>query len=359
MPFYKWIGNQILTRLQNRILGSDLSEFHTGYRAYSVKALAEIPFKYNSNYFDFDTDIIIQLLDTYKRIAEFPIPTYYGDEISRVNGLRYAWLVVKSSLQSRVVPRGIYYHPKFDYAVDNSYYTLKLGYTSSHQFALDHIEAGATVLDIGCGPGYMTEQLVNRGAEVISIDRTILPRVEELSKETLEADVDVVDFEELESSVQTILALDIIEHLRYPEAFLNRLRERYAQDGASVIITTGNVAFLIIRLSLFLGQFNYGKRGILDLDHTHLFTFSSLRRMLTHAGYEVVEEQGIPAPFPLALGDGKLARFLLAVNKFFIRLRKGMFSYQVAFVAKPQLTLDDLLDHAERSGEAKRLEYTV
>ena len=183
--------------------------------------------------------------------------------------------------------------------------------------------------------------------------------MEELSKETLEADVDAVDFEELESPVQTILALDIIEHLRYPEAFLNRLRERYAQDGASVIITTGNVAFLIIRMSLFLGQFNYGKRGILDLDHTHLFTFSSLRRMLTHAGYEVVEEKGIPAPFPLALGDGKLARLLLAVNKFFIRLRKGMFSYQVAFVAKPQLTLDDLLDHAERSGEAKRLEYTV
>jgi len=115
MPVYKWIGNQILTALQNLILGSRLSEFHTGYRAYGVPALASIPLSHNSDYFDFDTDILIQLLDTGKRIEEIPIPTYYGSEVSRVNGLRYGWLILRASLQSRLVPRGFLYHPKFDY----------------------------------------------------------------------------------------------------------------------------------------------------------------------------------------------------------------------------------------------------
>ena len=78
MPVYKWVGNQILTFLQNRMLKTKFAEFHTGYRAYSVPALASIPFQFNSNYFDFDTDIIIQMVDTEKRIVEIPIPTYYG-----------------------------------------------------------------------------------------------------------------------------------------------------------------------------------------------------------------------------------------------------------------------------------------
>ena len=69
MPVYKWIGNQVLSTLQNRILKTHLSEFHSGYRAYRVSALASIPFQNNSNYFDFDTDIIIQLFDTGRRVS--------------------------------------------------------------------------------------------------------------------------------------------------------------------------------------------------------------------------------------------------------------------------------------------------
>src|SRR6266566_2976894 len=90
MPLYKYVGNRILTRFQNAVAGMDLSEWHSGYRAYSVAALREIPFEGNSDDFDFDTQIIVQLHEAGKRIEEVPIPTFYGDEISRVNGLRYA-----------------------------------------------------------------------------------------------------------------------------------------------------------------------------------------------------------------------------------------------------------------------------
>ena len=150
MPFYKWIGNQILTRLQNRILGAHLAEFHTGFRAYRVDALTNIPFDLNSNYFDFDTEIIIQFLDTHKRILEIPIPTTYGSEISRVNGFKYGALIIKTSILSRLMRAGIFYDPKFDYVAENAQYVSKFGFDSSHQFAIDRIPTNSTVLDLGC-----------------------------------------------------------------------------------------------------------------------------------------------------------------------------------------------------------------
>ena len=54
---------------------------------------------------------------------------------------------------------------------------------------------------------------------------------------------------------------------------------------------------------LLLGQFNYGKHGILDMTHTRLFTFYSLRELLEQRGFQVLEIRGIPAPFPVALGN--------------------------------------------------------
>ena len=74
MPLYKVLGNKILTWCQNRLLRTHLSEFHSGFRAYRVSALANIPFRYNSNVFHFDTEITIQLLLGGFRIVEVPIP---------------------------------------------------------------------------------------------------------------------------------------------------------------------------------------------------------------------------------------------------------------------------------------------
>ena len=88
MPLYKYLGNRILTIFQNLILGMHLTEFHSGYRIYSVAALKQLQFKYNTNDFHFDTEIIIQFAMQGFRIKELPIPTYYGDEICYVNGLR-------------------------------------------------------------------------------------------------------------------------------------------------------------------------------------------------------------------------------------------------------------------------------
>jgi len=102
MPKYKYLGNKILTFLQNRLAGIRLSEWHSGYRAYAIRSLSGVGFELNADYYDFDTQIILQLIEARQRIVEIPIPTFYGDELSRVNGFRYAYRILGHTLRWRL-----------------------------------------------------------------------------------------------------------------------------------------------------------------------------------------------------------------------------------------------------------------
>ena len=103
---------------------------------------------------------------------------------------------------------------------------------------------------------------------------------------------------------------------------------------------------------LLLGQFNYGKNGILDFGHTRLFTFASLRSLLEQSGFEVLDVRGIPAPFAKAVGNPLIGGAMSAVNDALLRISPELFSYQSYFVAKPLPTVDSLLeqtlDHSQR-----------
>ncbi len=114
MPMYKYLGNKFLTFWENIFLGMKLTEFHSGYRLYSCHALKKIPFNLNSNDFHFDTDIIVQFKERGLKIVERPIPTYYGDEISRVNVIKYGLNVLKSVVTYRLHKLGIAGKPQFD-----------------------------------------------------------------------------------------------------------------------------------------------------------------------------------------------------------------------------------------------------
>lgn len=105
MPMYKYVGNKILTTVQNRLVGTRLSEFHSGYRAYSVAALKNIPLKSLTTNWHFDTQIILEFLKKGYKIVEVPIPTYYGDEICRVNGIPYAANCIRTSLRFALTQR--------------------------------------------------------------------------------------------------------------------------------------------------------------------------------------------------------------------------------------------------------------
>jgi glycosyltransferase involved in cell wall biosynthesis len=77
MPWWKFIANVSLTRLINTAIGSDIKEFHTGYRAYSRKVLENLPYRYNSDNFLFDTEITVQTIRHGFKTKEVPIPTRY------------------------------------------------------------------------------------------------------------------------------------------------------------------------------------------------------------------------------------------------------------------------------------------
>jgi glycosyltransferase involved in cell wall biosynthesis len=98
MPIIRYLGNRALTTLQNFFLGTRLSEFHSGYRVYSVKALDKVPFERFSSDYHFDTEIIILFVDQKLRVAETTIPTHYGDEKNYVNIWDYGTKVLVTTL---------------------------------------------------------------------------------------------------------------------------------------------------------------------------------------------------------------------------------------------------------------------
>jgi glycosyltransferase involved in cell wall biosynthesis len=356
MPLYKFVGNRILTRIQNRLLGASLSEFHSGYRLYSLGALTRIPFDRNTNDFHFDTEIIIQLLRGGYVIRELPIPTYYGDEICHVNGLRYAWNVVKSTVLSRAQDLSILYDRKYDVRISgrgNPLYQAKFTFCSPHTLALDRVPAGARVLDIGCASGYMARALRKKGCDITGIDM-FPPAVDAGLSDFFQANLSTDKLPVDTAEFDYVLMLDVIEHLVSPEAVADSLRSsRPSGEAPTLVVSTGNVAFLVTRLMLLFGQFHYGPRGILDLTHTRLFTFATLRELFEQAGFRVEEVRGVPAPFPLALGDNWLARLLVRINLGLIRLSKGLFSYQIFMVVRPLPSLESLLERAIETSRSR------
>ena len=326
MPLYKWVGNQVLTRFQNWLLGTNLSEFHSGYRLYSVDALRQIPFERNSNDFHFDTEIIVQLVLRGLRIRELPIPTFYGDEICHVNGLKYAGDVVKTMFGSRIHQLGIFYDRRFDIgggpAKSVPRELPKLDYLSSHSLALEFARPGSHALLWEDTP-FLAEPLSQKGVCVSIAEGECVPPDP--------------------SCFDQIFLLDVIEHFRDPEQFVDDLRDAPTRARPEIVLTTANVAFFVTRLMLLLGQFNYSRRGILDHTHTRLFTFKSLRALLRQAGYTILEMRGIPAPFPKAIGDHWLSRLLLNVNRWLIAIAPGLFSYQILLRAKAHPTVKNLL----------------
>jgi glycosyltransferase involved in cell wall biosynthesis len=348
MPLYKFVGNRILSSFQNVALRTRFSEFHSGYRVYSVQALAAVRFELNTDDFHFDTEIIIQLLEAKQRIVELPIPTYYGDEICRVDGVLYAGRVAHVTLQAVAHRFGLLYQRRFDARrEDNSHYGLKLGYASSHTYAIDAVPDGARVLDLGAGPGGVAGELRKKGCTITAVDAHAHASEPDSGVTCLVQDLDqplaldVAPFDH-------ILLLDVIEHVRDPERFLDDLRNRFDFDTRTLILTTPNVAFVAQRVMLLLGQFNYGKAGILDRTHTRLFTFRSLRRLLLDAGFRNLRVRGVPAPFPKVLGDGRVGRAALALNQALIRVLPTWFSYQIFVQAESTPAVEYVLASARR-----------
>ena len=105
MPWWKYLGNRVLTKFENVCLGLNLSEYHTGYRAFSKRVLETINFRANSDGFIFDQEVVMQIVEGQFRIAEVSVPVRYFPEASSASfidsvtyGLGILWLLFRYSL---------------------------------------------------------------------------------------------------------------------------------------------------------------------------------------------------------------------------------------------------------------------
>lgn len=105
MPLYKYIFNRFLTLFENILIGQKLSEYHTGYRAFSADVLRNINFMANDDDFVFDNEMVAQIFMKGYEIAEITCPTLYFEEASSINfsrSMKYGWGVLKVSVQYRL-----------------------------------------------------------------------------------------------------------------------------------------------------------------------------------------------------------------------------------------------------------------
>jgi hypothetical protein len=105
MPLYKYIANRVLTLIQNFMLGAKLSEYHTGYRAFSREVLLSLPLLTNSDDFAFDNEMLVQAIYFGYRIGEMSCPTRYFAEASSINfqrSVKYGFAVLWTSIRFRL-----------------------------------------------------------------------------------------------------------------------------------------------------------------------------------------------------------------------------------------------------------------
>ena len=393
MPLYKLLGNRLLTRLQNRMTGWSLDEYHTGYRAYSTDFLERVPFETNTNRFHFDTEILLQAAHVDATVTEIPIATHYGDEVCRVPGLQYAWDVICATIQFKMHQVGMLCSLKLRNLSTGRYRDKTRANYTSHSLAVELLQqhGALRLLDIGCGPGHVAARCRAAGMTVTGIDCSDpepgslddFHRVD-LEKDPVPASLNAFD---------AIIMLDVIEHLADPEQFLIALRHESPHSdtdpladltdglrgrftGSSdefitshspnkadpgntalrnsavlqpplFLLSTPNIAFAAIRLNLLLGRFNYAERGILDITHKRLFTRRSLLRLLNDCGYDIENIHPVGVPFVTVISGWK-GRLLGWVAHALAKCWPSLFAFQFLVECRPRPGVRQILSSAIR-----------
>jgi glycosyltransferase involved in cell wall biosynthesis len=340
MPLYKFVGNKALTSAQNWLAGTRLSEWHSGYRAYRVDVLRELPLWANSDGFDFDTEIILQLVGAGKRIIEIPTPTFYGDEICHVQGISYARAIMADTLRYRLGRAGFGRGKTGGRAEP---YSFKPSPNSSHGILLGMVDDSRPrrILDVGCGPAWVADELRRRGHHVVGVDSTTYEGVHGRVDEFYEADLEAGLPAGVAGEFDVVIAGDVIEHVRSPDRLMDQLAARLANDG-DMLASVPNFAHWYPRGRTALGLFDYDQRGILDRTHLRHFTRRSFRRLVRESSLELVELRYSGLPLE-ALGlSGLVPRLVHGVDRRLVAAWPTLFAYQL--IGRLRLAAENVSD---------------
>jgi len=221
-----------------------------------------------------------------------------------------------------------------------SIYRLKQDKFSSHSQIAAHIRnlplevasQSFVILDVGCAAGFLRAFLPAPQYRLVGIEGS--PELAERAAQVYDT-VHVADLNQplvlpLEAPQAVVLG-DILEHLPDPETVLTQLLQQFTKPGTPVIISLPNVAHLYVRLSLLLGRFDYGDRGILDRTHLRFFTLKTAKLLCANCNIRVQSVSVTPIPLPLihpAFAEGGLLYPLHWVNYVLASAFKGLLGYQ-------------------------------
>jgi len=333
MPVYKFLGNRVLSTLENLLVRTPLSELHSGYRAITANALRAIPFEKNTDAWHFDTQVILQLHAAQLRLAEVPIGTYSSDEIGVLNGLKYAAEVARSVADYKLHEVGLKSSSAWEVRAQ---YAPKRSSYSSHARLLELIAGrNLRVLDVGSGYGELAAAIQAAGHTVTAMDM-YEPRVP--VAEFIRADFSV-DIPLASDRVFDIIVLaDVLEHLPDPGKTIGQLLQHLADDGA-MLVSLPNAVHWSVRAHVAAGRFEYTNRGILDRGHLRFFTTKSARRLFRDAGLDVVRHVTTPVPWENVSrrhAGSAAFRALELVDVGLGKVRPNLFAYQHVFRLRRQ-----------------------
>ena len=342
MPLYKYLGNKLLTEVQNRLTGASLTEWHSGYRAYRVKALRDIPFEKNDQGFRFDTQIILQLIEAEKKITEIPIPTFYGDEVCYVNGLGYARDIIADVLRYRAHRIGL---GSGDLAFRSK---LERPSGGPETTLLDELAASRPlrILNLSTEFGSLSLPLIRAGHDVID-----LPQLLNRDFQSTFSEIDVMLDDQIDlfevatsheySSFDVILALDVFARVRDPERLLRALHPILRPSG-TLFTSVANIEHWYPRMRISAGFFDYDQRGSLDTTHLRLFSRRSMNRLAVRSGWTITTSTSFGLPFDLftkrspAKGSGRtVPKWVQKIDRFLSKHWPSMFSYSFLYGLKP------------------------